>query len=149
ITGNVFSQVSLSLSGYPIVTTGWTIGGSTAAAVDSEIRLTTSGGSQNGYVYYNTSLNVTACGSFTVDFDYKITAAGGCGLADGIAFFFINPMTAFVGGGGVGLPNPLTGFVLTMDTWDNDGDGLNPELELFGYTTASTYAENDATHRLC
>ena len=146
-TGRVLSQVTLNLSGYPIVTTGWTIGG-TAFAVDSEIELTTSAGSENGYVYYNTSENVTACGAFTVDFDYKITGAGGISLADGIAFYFINPMTAFVAGGGLGLPSPLTGFVFTMDTYDNDGDGKNPEYELFGYTTPTVYSEGDAVHRL-
>ncbi len=141
------SQVSVSLAGYPIVTTGWTVGG-TATTVDSEIQLTTSAGSENGYVYYNTAENVTACGQFTVDFDYKISGAGGSGVADGIAFYFINPLTSFVAGGGLGLPNPLTGFVFTMDTWDNDGDGLNPEDQLFGYSSSSTYSEGDATHLL-
>ena len=75
-------QVNISLSGYPINTTGWTIGGS-AFAVDSEIELTPSVGSAAGHVNFNTSENVTACGQFTVDFDYKIYSPGGCGNGDG------------------------------------------------------------------
>ena len=144
---NVFSQSTITMTGYPIVTTGWTVGGS-AFALDSEIVLTPATTGGIGHVNSNTALNVTACGQFTVDFEYKISNPSGCGYGDGIAFFFINPMTSFVGGGGLGLPNPLTGFVLTMDTWDNDADGLNPEDELFGYPTASTYFEGDVAHHL-
>src|SRR5882757_585986 len=101
----VFSQTTITMTGYPIVTTGWTIGGS-AFALDSEIVLTPASTGGVGHVNYNTSLNVTSCGQFTVDFEYKISNPSGCGNGDGIAFFFINPMTSFVGGGGLGLPNP-------------------------------------------
>jgi len=143
-----YAQSTISLSGYPIVTTGWTVGGS-ASAVDSEIVLTTAAGSESGYVYYNTSENLSACGQFAVDFDWQITSPGGIGVADGLAFFFINPMSTFTAGGGLGLPNPLTGLILTFDTYDNDGDGLNPENELYGFTTATTYAESLRTQLLC
>ena len=142
------SQTTISMAGYPISTTGWTIGGTVATAVDSEIRLCTTAGSENAYVYYNTEQNLTACGSFSVDFDFQIIAATGYTPADGIAFFFINPLTSFVSGGGLGLPSPLTGFVFTLDPWDNDGDGLNPESQLFGYTTPSTYSEANRTQML-
>jgi len=141
------AQITIDLAGYPINTTGWVIGG-TATPVDSTIRLTQTFGNQAGVAYYNTPLTVTNCGSLTADFDYLITNPGGCGFADGIAFFFINPLTSFVVGGGLGLPNPLTGLVFTMDTWDNDGDGQNPENQLFGYPSASTYGEGDGVHKL-
>ena len=141
LTGKVFSQIAATLAGYPLVTTGWNIGGF-GAVVDSEVRLTTAGTNENGYVYYNTVVNLTACAQFTVKFDYRIVPAGGAGVADGIAFFYIStPPSGFITGGGLGLPNPLTGMVFTLDTWDNDGDGLNPESQIFGYTTSSTYSE--------
>ncbi len=142
LTGGVNAQTTLSLSGYPIVTTGWVMGGTGSAfAVDSMIELTRNSPSQNGYIYYNSAMNVTACGQFTVDFDYKISNSGGCGNGDGIGFYFLNPMTGFTGGGGLGFPTPMTGLALTMDTWDNDGDGRNPEYELLGYTSPTVYSE--------
>ena len=141
-----YAQVSISMSGYPIVTTGWTYGqgaltpAGAVATVDSELRLTTAAASENGYVYYNTAENVTACGQFQVDFDFKIVSSAS-GTADGIAFFFEPTLAGFTSGGGLGLPSPIQGLVLTLDTYDNDGDGLNPEAELFGYATSSTYTE--------
>ncbi len=138
-----FSQISVILSGYPLDATGWNIGGY-AAVVDSGVRLTTAGTNENGYVYYDSAINLTACAQFTVKYDYKIdvTAGVGIGVADGIAFFYIStPPSGFITGGGLGLPTPMTGMVFTLDTYDNDGDALNPESQIYGYTAASTYSE--------
>ena len=140
VAGKSFSQFSVSLSGSTLITTGWSIGGY-ASVVDSTVQLTTPSTNENGYVYFDSAVNLTSCAQFTVDFDYQIIRAGGSALADGIAFFYIrNPPVGFITGGGLGLPNPVTGLVFTLDTYDNDGDGLNPESELYGYTTASTYS---------
>src|SRR5271156_487925 len=96
-----YAQISLSVAGYPLtLPTGWVLGSTpttAAAIVDSEIRLTTAVGSESGHLYYNTSEDVTACGQFQVNFDFKIVASSS-GAADGIAFFFINPLTGFVDG---------------------------------------------------
>ena len=148
VSGKLFSQINATLAGYPLVTTGWNIGGF-GAVVDSEVRLTTPGTNENGYVYYNTAVNLTACAQFSIKFDYQIVPQAGTGVADGIAFFYIiNPPSGFISGGGLGLPNPLTGMVFTLDTWDNDGDGLNPESEIYGYNTASTYNEGNVSQRV-
>ena len=145
VAGKSFSQFSVSLSGSTLITTGWSIGGY-ASVVDSTVQLTTPSTNENGYVYFDSAVNLTSCAQFTVDFDYQIIRAGGSALADGIAFFYIrNPPVGFITGGGLGLPNPVTGLVFTLDTYDNDGDGLNPESELYGYTTASTYSEANRT----
>ncbi len=149
-TGKGFSQISALLAGYPLVTTGWNIGGF-ASVVDSEVRLTTAATNENGYVYYNTPVNLTFCAQFTVKFDYLISTASGVGIgvADGIAFFYIaNPPSGFITGGGMGLPGSLTGMVFTIDTYDNDGDGLNPESQIYGYNTASTYSEANRTQMI-
>ena len=143
LTGKVFSQFTATLTGYPLVTTGWSIGGF-ATVVDSTVQLTTPSTDENGYVYFDSVTNLTSCAQFTVKFDYRIIPDAPAGIADGIAFFYIaTPPSGFIVGGGLGLPNPLTGMVFTLDTWDNDGDGLNPESELFGYSTSSTYSEAD------
>jgi uncharacterized protein YjdB len=146
-----FSQLTVSLATGtpPTVPTGWLLANSATAAAGGYVQLTPPTGSLTGQVYYNTLTNLTTCGQFTVDFDFQIIpSASAFAVADGITFFFVNPLTSFVAGTGLGLPNPLTGFVFTIDPYDNDGDGLNPEIQMFGYSTSSTYAENDATHRL-
>ncbi len=145
----VFSQFTATLAGYPLVTTGWNYGGF-ATVVDSTIQLTTPGTTENGYVYFDSATNLTSCAQFSVKFDYRIIPpVGGAGVADGIALFYIaTPPSGFISGGGLGLPSPMTGMVFTLDTWDNDGDGLNPESQLFGYTTSTTYSENDPTHMI-
>ncbi|MES2704949.1 MAG: Ig-like domain-containing protein, partial [Bacteroidota bacterium] len=146
-----FSQLSISMATGtpPTVPTGWVLGGSATATTGETIQLTNNVGSLTGRAYYNTLTNLTGCGQFSVDFDFQIIpTSASFAVADGISFFFINPLTAFTAGGGLGLPNPLTGFVLALDPYDNDGDLQNPQIEMFGYSTASTYGENDVTHRL-
>ena len=146
--GSGYAQLSVSLAGSTLVTTGWSIGGF-ATAIDSFVQLTNAGTDENGYVYYDSAVNLTSCAEFSVKFDYQITGAGGAGVADGIAFFYIaTPPAGFISGGGLGLPNPLTGMVFTLDTWDNDGDFLNPESQIFGYNTPSVYSEANRTQMI-
>src|SRR5580658_5006669 len=132
-----------TLSGYPLVTTGWNIGGD-AVVVDSTIQLTTATGDEDGYIYFDSDVNLTACSQFSIKYDYKIVTAPPTEVADGIAFwYFATPPSGFTLGGGLGIPTPATGMVFTLDTYDNDGDGLNPESQLFGYSTSHVYAEAD------
>jgi gliding motility-associated-like protein len=141
-------QFIATLAGSTLTTTGWNIGGF-ATVVDSFVQLTTAAGSENGYVYFDSLTNLTSCSQFDVKFDYQIYGSGGLGFADGIAFFYIaNPPSGFVIGGGLGIPDPITGMIFTLDTWDNDGDALNPESQIFGYTTPSTYAEANRTQMI-
>ena len=149
--GNVSAQFSATLAGYPLVTTGWNVGGD-AVVVDSTIRLTPSSTTQTGYVYYNTPVNLTTCAQFTVDFDFKIVASPGTAVADGIAFWYIsNPPSGFITGGGIGLPTYPDGLIMIMDTYNNDGPADNNPLEtLLGYNgTIAGYTEGSAAGVLC
>ena len=61
VVGRVKAQFVADLDGFPLVTTGWNIGGF-GTVVDSSVRLTSPSTTQNGYVYYNTPVNLTGCG---------------------------------------------------------------------------------------
>ena len=146
-----FAQFTATLAGYPLVTTGWNLGGS-STAIDSTLRLTPPASSQNGYVYYNTPTNLTTCGHFTVDYDYKIVVSAGTPVADGIAFWYIsNPPVAVTGGGGCGIPNNANGLILVLDTYDNNSAAGpdNPLITLLGYNgTVTSYVEGSAVGQL-
>lgn len=146
---SVRAQFSAVLDGFPLVTTGWTVGGS-SVVVDSTIRLTAPTTTQSGYVYYATPVNLTGCGQFTVDFDYRVQASSS-GIADGIAFWYIsNPPTGFSTGGGIGLPSFPNGLIMIMDTYDNISPDYVPLATLLGYNgTVSGYVEGATTGQLC
>jgi gliding motility-associated-like protein len=128
-----FAQFTADLDGFPLVTTGWNIGGF-GTVVDSTVRLTSPSTTQNGYVYYNTPVNLTGCGQFTVDFDYRIQVSPTSTVADGIAFWYIsNPPSGFSTGGGIGLPSFANGLIMIMDTYDNTAPVNVPLATLLGY----------------
>ena len=133
VVGEVKAQFVADLDGFPLVTTGWNIGGF-GTVVDSSVRLTSPSTTQNGYVYYNTPVNLTGCGQFTVDFDYRIQQHLSTTIADGIAFWYIsNPPSGFVTGGGIGLPSFANGLIMIMDTYDNTAPFNVPLATLLGY----------------
>lgn len=136
------AQFVADLTGFPLVTTGWNVGGS-SAVVDSTVRLTSAATGQSGYVYYNTPVNLTGCGQFTVDFDYRIQVSPSSTVADGIAFWYIsNPPTGFSVGGGIGLPASPNGLIMIMDTYDNIAPTNVPLATLLGYNgTIPGYTE--------
>ena len=131
----VFGQ----LNGTPnMSTTGWNLTGNahigdTPGDVDNfnnEMILTNNTIGQSGGVFYNTPINLTACQTWTVDFEYRI--AGG-NAADGLAFCFLSvPPAGFVSGGGVGIPGTANGLKVVIDTYDNCSQGgTNPEIQIF------------------
>ena len=150
--GKTFGQISLNpITGDPVVYTGWTLSGSAIAVnIDSAIQLTASTGSQTGRVFYTTTVNPTPCGQFTVNFDFKITPPPTGVPADGIAFWYLtSPVGAASTGSALNIPPNPNGLVLIMDTYDNDGDGLNPEIDMYGYNgTVAGYTEGSAAFRL-
>ncbi len=137
-----YSQFVADLAGYPLVTTGWNVGG-LSTVVDSFVQLTAPTTTQAGYVYYATPVNLTGCGQFTVDFDYRIQASPSSTVADGIAFWYIsNPPSGFVSGGGIGLPTFANGLIMIMDTYNNVAPADVPLATLLGYNgTISGYTE--------
>ncbi len=131
----VFGQ----LNGSPnMITTGWNLTGNahigdTPGDVDAfsnEMILTNNTTGQSGGVFYNTPINLSACQTWTVDFEYRI--AGG-NAADGLAFCFLSvPPAGFVSGGGVGIPGTANGLKIVIDTYDNCSQaGTNPEIQIF------------------
>lgn len=148
------AQFTATLTGNPINTNGWTFGGS-GFVNGPTFTLTNPINNEAGYIYYSTPTNLTSCGTFTVDFDFQIIPPAGC-LADGIAFWYIsNPPAGFILGGGIGLPNDPNGFIMIMDTYDNNGNGDNPLVTMLGYNGLINYVEgspnqvvgNVATHQ--
>ena len=151
VSGIAFSQVTATLTGYPLVTTGWTIGGD-AVAIDSEVELTGPSESQSGYVYYGTPVNLTTCAEFTVEFDFQIIQSGTSTIADGIAFWYIsNPPSGFSVGGGIGLPANPNGLITILDSYNNNGlpDDNPLETLLYYNGTVPAYVEGSATGLLC
>ena len=150
-----FAQISVSTATGtgPVVSAGWSIGG-TASAPGPHVQLTANTGSQAGQLWYNTPLNLTGCGSFVAEFDYQIITPTSTPTpstaADGMAFWIVNPLTGFVGGGGIGLPTNPNGLVLIFDTYNNDGVGNDPLVSMYGYPAGftGTYVEGVATNRL-
>lgn len=145
LSTSAFSQFTADLAGYPLVTTGWNIGGF-GTVIDSFVQLTNPTTNQNGYVYYNTPVNLTGCGQFTVDFDYRIQVSPSSTVADGIAFWYIsNPPSGFVTGGGIGLPSYANGLIMIMDTYDNTPPVNVPLATILGYDgTIAGYTEGSS-----
>ena len=150
--GKVFSQIILNpIAGNPVVYTGWTLAGNAIPVnVDSAIQLTASTGGQSGRVYYSTAENVTACGQFSVNFDFRIIPPTTGLVADGMSFFFLSsPVGTASTGMALDIPPNPNGLVLVIDTYDNNGDGLNPEVPLYGYNgTVAGYTEGATPFRL-
>lgn len=150
-----YAQISISLAtgSLPVVPAGWSLGGS-ASVVSTYVQLNPNATGQAGQVWYNTPQNVTACGAFVAEFDYQIippTASPTPGtIADGMSFFLVNPLSGFVGGGGIGLPTNPNGLVLIFDTYDNGTPGDDPLISMYGYPVGfvGTYVESSPTYRL-
>ena len=141
-----YCQFSVDLAGYPLTTTGWTT--STEGHVtDSEFVITDPIDNEASFIYYDSAVNLTTCSQFTVNFDFQIAQdpAGDC-IADGIAFWYIsNPPTGFTTGSGIGLPSLPNGYILILDTYDNDGDGNNPLATMLGDPGTFNYTEGSGT----
>ena len=149
-TLTVRAQFPISLSGYPLVTTGWTYGaGSTGVgptAIDSTFRLTTTVTSEANYIYYNTAINMAGICQWQADFDFQITTSSS-GVADGLAFWFLsNPPSTGSTGSSIGLPNFPNGLILVLDTYNNVAPSDCPLATLLGYNgTETTYTEDVST----
>jgi len=139
-------QFSVDLAGYPLTTTGWNTS-TEGYALDSEFVITDPIDNQASYIYYDSAVNLTTCSQFTVKFDFQIAQdpAGDC-IADGIAFWYIsNPPSGFTTGSGIGLPNLPHGYILILDTYDNNGDGNNPLATMLGDPGTFNYVEGSST----
>ena len=153
-TLTVRAQFPITLSGYPLSTTGWVYGaGSTGVGptvVDSTVRLTTTVTSEANYLYYNTPVTMANYCQWQADFDFQITVSSS-GVADGLAFWFLsNPPSSGTTGSSIGLPSYPNGLILVLDTYNNVPPSDCPLETLLGYNgTESTYVEDASTGTLC
>lgn len=129
--GAFAQSYTYTLNGNPINTTGWVLGGNASNNV-TDIKLNNPTTGQNGFIYYNTPQNLSsACDYFSVSFDFQITTVAGIDPADGFAFWYIaNPPSAFVQGGGIGMPASMDGFALIFDVYSNDNNVTAPNNPL-------------------
>lgn len=133
-----------TLTGNPVVTTGWTSSSATSVSGNTVV-LTTNTTNQAGYIYYNTPTTLTTCAEFTVTFDFQVTNSS-APPADGICFWYIStPPSGFTAGGALGLPNNPNGLVLIMDTYDNNSTPNNPLISLRGMDGTFNYTEGSNT----
>ena len=144
---SAWAQFPITMSGYPLVYTGWTYGaGSTGigpSAVDSEFKLTSNVTSEANYLYYNTAINMAAYCTWQADFDFQVISSSS-GVADGLSFWFLsNPPSTAATGSAIGLPPYPNGLILILDTYDNNSPPTNTPLEtLLGYNgTTYQYVE--------
>ena len=130
-----------TLNGNPINTTNWILGGDAVVSGD-QINLTANAMTQKGYIYYSIPVELAGtCTYFSVQFDYKIETVPGVPPADGLTFFYItNPPTGFGTGNTIGLPSPLNGMSLILDTYDNNSTPDNPLISLRSFNN-SDYIE--------
>jgi gliding motility-associated-like protein len=140
-----------TLTGNPVNTTGWTLGGSPIAVVNgSTIELNQPATAQNGYIYYTAPQNLAVCANFTVSFDFRIDMSGS-NKADGLAFWYLsNPPSGYVGGSNIGMPTtpPPNGLALIIDTYDNISALQNPRVSLRRLNNTN-YVEGSSTGQLC
>ncbi len=150
LNSNAQISISLATGGSPVVPAGWVLGGS-ASVSGTHVQLTPPSGGQAGRVYYGTPQTVGSCGAFTVEFEFQVIPSGASwAIADGLAFWIVNPLSGFIGGGGIGMPTNPNGLVLMLDNYNNDGVANDPLVSLLGYPAGftGTYVEGSATNRL-
>lgn len=130
------TQVFASLTGNPLVTTGWNLTGNARVgdtpgdsdADFNELIVCPSQTFTSGAIFYGTPLNLAACNKFSVDFEFRMF---GGNSADGMAFCFLtNPPTGFVNGQGIGIPSNPKGLMVVFDTFDNCNQNNNPEIQI-------------------
>ena len=152
-TATAHAQFPLTISGSPVVATGWVSGGSGTGAPplidnpDSAYTLTSAVTGEANYLYYGTGINLAGYCQVTADFDFEIVQSGSTQIADGMTFWFLsNPPTSSVPGNAIGLPNYANGLIMVMDTYDNNSTPDNPILSLLGYNgSVYQYVEDAST----
>jgi gliding motility-associated-like protein len=142
-----------TLKGTPMNTNGWNLAGATrigrtpvGTAESSELILTDPITNQSGAAFFRQPVNISECQRWVADFEYRIfdyaPAPGNIGLADGLAFCFLqDPPTGFVTGGGIGIPRNARGLMVVVDTWNNEGCGMMPQLQIRYNSDGSGYRE--------
>lgn len=109
-------------------TTGLTLVGSTTA-VSNKLQLTPNSGGQAGAAYSTTPVTLGASDTFSTNFQFQMTNAGGIDPADGIIFVLAASATGLgTGGGDLGYGGVTNSVAIELDTFNNgsnDGNGSN------------------------
>lgn len=102
--------------------TGWNLAGdarvgNVTGSADSELVLVRNGLSNSGAIFYAQPINLSFCNKWIAEFDFRMYDGTG---ADGLAFCFLDvPPSAYVNGGGLGIPDVANGLKVCFDTWNN------------------------------
>lgn len=136
-------------------TNGWNVVGNAkvgttlvgGANPNSELILTDPQTFQSGAAFFRQPVNVSECQRWVSEFEYRIfdhspVTSGQTNPADGLSFCFLqDPPTGFVAGGGVGIPAGARGLMVVVDTWNNEGCGQVPQLQLRYNNDGAGYRE--------
>lgn len=136
------AQFSHALTGNPVNTTGWTLGGD-AHVQGNTVILNGSYPDTAGYIYYAAPESFTRCGEFKVTFDFQILSPSANGHGDGFAFWFLSAAPTSTNQFNMGAPNNCTGTLLFFDTHDDDAAADNPLLSLRKFNNGN-YSEGAA-----
>ncbi len=93
------------------------------ATVGSVLRVTPASGNQSGAAYSTTAVTLGSSDTFSTQFQFQFTNAGGIDPADGITFVLAKS-TAGLGslGGGIGYGGVTNSVAVEFDTFQNGGE---------------------------
>ncbi|HET6252881.1 MAG TPA: PKD domain-containing protein [Puia sp.] len=121
-TADCQTYIFAQLTGTPMNTTGWNLVGDAhvmniTGSADTELMLCRAAEQDNGAAFFSQPINLAFCNKWIAEFDFRLFDGTG---ADGLAFCFLDvPPSAYVNGGGLGIPNIANGLKVCFDTWNN------------------------------
>jgi|GEM_PF-510365 len=139
----VKAQFSISLSGSPINTTGWTLNAPTTYPNVDTLVLNDAVANTAGYAYYTSGIPLTHCAAFTIDFDFQMKDHSTQGAGEGMACYILSAPPASSNSANLGVPSNFIGAALFLDTYDDDALPDNPlaSLRVFNNMAGGNYAE--------
>ena len=108
-------------------TAGLTLTGSAGTAITGDgtvLRLTSASGSEAGAAYSTTPITLGSGDTFSTQFQFRFTDAGGASPADGITFVLAASPSGLGGSGvGIGYQGVNHSIAIEFDTYDNGNAG--------------------------
>lgn len=98
------------------------VGSANNTNIPAQLQLTPPAGGQSGAAYSTTPITLGSGNSFSTQFQFQLTRAGGIDPADGIAFVLAASPTGLGGsGGGMGYAGVNNSMAVEFDTFNNGG----------------------------
>jgi hypothetical protein len=102
------------------------VGAANNTSVPGQLELTPAATGQSGAAYSTSAFTLGAGDTFSTQFDFQLTQAGGIDPADGIVFVVAANTTGLgTGGGGMGYGGVTPSIGVELDTFNNGGNDLN------------------------